>query len=187
MGRSLIAPDVELGAAIYAAYPPPAPPNMHPRHFPAIAALLALPACGTIMHGGNQDVGISSSPSGAKVTVDNQTGALTPYVAKLSRKNNHVIHLEAPGYAPADLTLTHSVSGWVWGNIVFGGLIGLAVDAISGGLYKLNPEQLTTTLATEHARVAPTPDGVYVVLVREAPREWLKVGQLTPLQDRGGE
>jgi hypothetical protein len=160
---------------------------MHPRHLAAIAALLALPACGTIMHGGSQDVGISSSPSGASVTVDNQIGATTPFVAKLSRKDNHIIHLAAPGYAPADLTLTHSVSGWVWGNIAFGGLIGLAVDAISGGLYKLNPEQLTATLATEHARVAPTADGVYVVLVREVPKEWIKVGQLTRLPDRAGE
>jgi hypothetical protein len=119
--------------------------------------------------------------------VDNQTGALTPYVAKLSRKENHVVHLAAPGYAPADLTLTHSVSGWVWGNIVFGGVIGLAVDAISGGLYKLNPEQLSTTLAAEHASVAPTADGIYVVLVREPQKEWIKVGQLTPTRDRAGE
>lgn len=160
---------------------------MSPRHLPVFAALLALTACGTIMHGGSQDVGVSSSPSGAKITVDNQTGAMTPFVAKLSRKENHIIHLEAPGYAPADLTLTRSVSGWVWGNVAFGGLIGLAVDAISGGLYKLSPEQLSATLAAEHALVAPTADGVYVVLVPEAPKEWTKVGQLTRLPDRAGE
>jgi hypothetical protein len=42
--------------------------------------------------------------------------------------------------------LTRSVSGWVWGNIVFGGIIGLAVDAITGGLYKLSPEQVSAQL-----------------------------------------
>lgn len=178
---------MELGAVNGRRLPHPAPPIMHPRHIIPAAALLASTACGTIMHGGSQDIGISSSPSGAKVTVDNQTGALTPYVAKLSRKDNHVVHLAAPGYAPADLTLTHSVSGWVWGNIVFGGVIGLAVDAISGGLYKLNPEQLSTTLAAEHASVAPTADGIYVVLVREPQKEWIKVGQLAPTRDRAGE
>jgi hypothetical protein len=30
-----------------------------------------------------------------------------------------------PGYQPIDLALTGSVSGWVWGNVAFGGLTGL--------------------------------------------------------------
>ncbi len=38
------------------------------------------------------------------------------------------------------------MSGWVWGNIFFGGLIGLAVDAITGGLYNLSPEQINAEL-----------------------------------------
>jgi hypothetical protein len=103
--------------------------------------------------------------------------ANTPFVAKLSRKNVHVVKLEADGYAPADLTLTRKVSGWAWGNILFGGLIGLAVDAGTGGLYKLSPEQLNSTLATKSASIAPTKDGIYVVMVTTAPREWVKLGQ----------
>ncbi len=54
-----------------------------------------------------------------------------------------------PGYQPFEATLTRSVSGWVWGNIVIGGLIGLAVDSISGGLYSLAPEQITGVLNKE--------------------------------------
>jgi hypothetical protein len=136
--------------------------------------------CASIMHGTSQDVGISSSPTGAKVTVDGQQ-ATTPYVAKLSRKDNHIVKLAMDGYAPADLTLTKSVSGWVWGNIVFGGLIGLAVDAISGGLYNLTPDQLQATLANQKTSIAPTKDGIYVVLVKRANPEWVKVGQLRRL------
>lgn len=146
----------------------------------ALAAAVVVTGCATIMHGTSQDVGISSSPTGASVTVDNKQSGQTPYVAKLSRKNAHIVRLSAPGYAPADLTLTRKTSGWVWGNIVFGGLIGLAVDAISGGLYNLTPEQLSATLAKESASIAPTKDGVYVLLVREVDPAWTKVGQLTP-------
>ena len=146
-----------------------------------VMSALALTACASIMHGTSQDIGISSSPTGAKVTVDNQAGANTPYVAKLSRKDNHIVKLSMDGYAPAELTLTRSVSGWVWGNIVFGGLIGLGVDAITGGLYNLTPDQLQATLATQKTSVAPTKDGIYVVLVRRAPAEWTKVGQLQRL------
>lgn len=144
-----------------------------------------LAGCASIMHGTNQDIGISSSPSGAKVVVDNLNGAQTPYVAKLSRKDNHLVRITMDGYAPVELTLTRSVSGWVWGNLVFGGLVGLAVDAISGGLYKLNPEQLQATLAKQGARVAPRTDGIYVVLVKLPDPAWRKVGQLAPAWAHG--
>jgi predicted small secreted protein len=146
-----------------------------------VACSTVLTACASIMHGTSQDVGISSSPTGASVTVDNMMKAQTPFVAKLSRKDNHVIHIAADGYAPADLTLTRSTSGWVWGNILFGGLIGLAVDAMTGGLYNLTPDQLTATLAKQSASLAPTRDGVYVVLVPQAEKGWTKVGQLRRL------
>jgi uncharacterized protein YceK len=152
---------------------------MHRTRFvSAIALSLALSACASIMHGTSQDVGISSTPTSASVTVDNAAKGQTPYVAKLSRKDNHIIHIAADGYDPADLTLTRSTSGWVWGNLLFGGIIGLAVDAITGGLYKLTPEQLSATLAKQQASVAPTKDGFYVVLVPAAEKGWLKVGQL---------
>jgi len=143
-----------------------------------IVSALALTACASIMHGTSQDVGISSTPTSASVTVDNATKGETPFVAKLSRKDNHIIHIAADGFEPADLTLTRSTSGWVWGNLLFGGIIGLAVDAITGGLYKLSPEQLSATLTKQQASVAPTKDGFYVVLVPAAEQGWLKVGQL---------
>jgi hypothetical protein len=164
---------------------------MHVRSVCSVIALALVASCGTIIHGKNQEIGIGSTPSGAKITIDNQTTGATPFVAKLSRKDIHVIKLEADGYAPTDLTLTRKVSGWAWGNILFGGLIGLAVDAGTGGLYKLSPEQLNTTLATKSASIAPTKDGIYVIMVPEAPKDWIKVGQLTPLHaatlDRVGE
>lgn len=144
----------------------------------ALVCSMALAGCASIMHGTSQDVGISSSPTGASVTIDNMAKAQTPFVASLSRKDSHIIHLAADGYAPADLTLTRSTSGWVWGNIVFGGLIGLAVDAMTGGLYNLTPDQLSATLAKQSASIAPSKAGIYVVLVPQAERGWTKVGQL---------
>jgi hypothetical protein len=144
----------------------------------AIACSAVLTACASIVHGTSQNIGISSSPTSASVTVDNMAKGQTPFVAKLSRKDNHVIHIAADGYEPADLTLTRSASGWVWGNLVFGGLIGLAVDAMTGGLYKLSPEQLNATLAKQTASVSPSKHGIYVVLVPAAEKGWVKLGQL---------
>lgn len=149
---------------------------------PAVAAIVVVAiatACGTIIHGTRQDVGVSSSPTGAQVVVDNMPLGQTPVVAKLTRKDNHVIRITMPGYQTFETNVTRSVSGWVWGNVLFGGLIGLAVDAISGGLYKLRPEQVTGTLST--ADVRSDQGTIYVAVVLAPDPSWEKVGQLTPI------
>lgn len=152
-----------------------------------LSVIVLSTGCATIMHGTTQDVGISSSPTSARVTVDKIAYGQSPVVAKLSRKDNHVVRLELDGYAPAEMTLTRGTSGWVWGNLAFGGLIGLAVDAMSGGLYKLTPEQLQGTLAHQGASIAPTKDGIYVVMVHAPEAGWVKVGQLQAISQAVGE
>jgi hypothetical protein len=149
-----------------------------------IAVAASAAACASIVHGRTQDIGISSSPSGARVTIDSVESGRTPFVAKLSRKNRHVVKLSVDGYSPTELTLTKGVSGWAWGNIIFGGLIGLAVDASTGALYNLNPAELEATLARQGARVTPIKDGVHVVLVMMPSPTWSKVGLLLPADDR---
>ena len=139
---------------------------------------LWLCSCASIIHGNHQDIGISSSPTGAVVTIDNLQSGITPVVAKLTRKHNHIVRVELPGYQPFEATLTCGVSGWVWGNIVFGGLVGLAVDAISGGMHKLTPDQMSAALASTHAAVSKSTDDVYLVAVLRPRSDWVKVGQL---------
>jgi len=134
--------------------------------------------CATIMHGKSQDVGVSSTPTNAKVTLDNTPGGNTPMIAKLSRGANHIVKIELPGYQTFEATLTKKVSGWVWGNIVFGGIIGLAVDAITGGLYNLTPEQIAAQMARQGASVNVNKDGIYIVLVPSADAKWQKIGAL---------
>lgn len=153
-----------------------------PRVLPVLlfGGIAAIAGCGTIMHGTSQDIGLASTPSGAKVMLDNKELGVTPTIAKLSRKDNHVVHFALDGYQPTDLTITRSVSGWVWGNIVFGGLVGLAVDAISGGLYKLSPDQLTATLGKATASTTNS-GGLYVTVVLHPDPTWQKIGTLARL------
>jgi hypothetical protein len=143
-----------------------------------VAATIVLCCCASIMHGTHQDVGISSNPTGAQVAVDGHPTGTTPVIANLSRKDNHIVRIDLAGYKPYETALTRSVSGWVWGNIVFGGLIGLAVDAISGGLYKLTPEQISATLLSGQASAVPSRDRLYLVVVLEPKEGWQRIGQL---------
>lgn len=139
----------------------------------------ALVSCASIIHGTSQQVGIGSTPSGAKVTVSGQSFGTTPTIADLKRSDNHIVKVDLDGYLTYETTLTKKVSGWVWGNILFGGLIGLAVDAISGGLYNLSPEQIQAILSKEEkANLHLTDDALYVFVTLEPDPSWTKVGQM---------
>jgi len=147
------------------------------------ALTLSMLACGTIMQGSKQQVGISSNPSNADVTIDSQSKGTTPVTVDLKRKDSHMVRLELDGYEPYETTLTRKTSGWVWGNIVFGGLIGLAVDAAAGGMYKLTPEQISAEFReSQDSKISSkgTKDGLFITVVLEPDPSWEKVGSLTP-------
>ena len=143
------------------------------RSFSVALLTLAVAGCGTIMSGGGQDIGISSAPSGATVVIDGQSMGTTPVNLELSRKERHIVRLELSGYEPYYLAMTRSINGWVWGNIIFGGIIGLAVDSMTGGLYKISPELVEGSL--QSIQVA----GRISVLVTLEPRsDWQLIGYL---------
>ena len=142
----------------------------------AIACLIS--SCGTIIHGSRQDVSISSNPGSALVTINNQEIGKTPVTTSLSRKDNHTVKIELDGYLPYETKFTRKVDGWIAGNIVFGGLIGLAVDAISGGMYKLTPDQIQAELRNRTVSVKQLKNGVYFAVVLQPKSDWEKVGQL---------
>ena len=76
------------------------------------------------------------------------------------------------------MTLTRGTSGWIWGNIVFGGIVGLAVDAISGSLYKLSPAQVSATMV-KTSTSSTSEDGLFVMVVLKADSTWEKIGELS--------
>lgn len=157
------------------------------RKFIATALLLGITTqglfgCATIMDGSKQNVGFSSNPSNATVTVDGKVLGKTPLTEELSKKNNHTVKIHLAGYHPYEMTLTKKTSGWVWGNIVFGGLIGLVVDAASGSMYKLTPEQVAAELKKEGvAELKKDGNTVLVSVTLHPDASWQKVGELKSL------
>jgi hypothetical protein len=149
--------------------------------FGLVGGLLpALVACATIMQGSSQELSVSSTPTGARVLVDGTEAGKTPYVARLKRKDKHVVRIEMDGYRPFELPLARATSGWVWGNIVFGGLPGLAIDAITGGMYKLKPEQVQATLQESTVSIGEAKDVLVVAVVLHADPAWERIGTLAP-------
>jgi len=83
--------------------------------------------------------------------------------ATLKRKNAVMVSIEMQGYETYNLQLQRGTNGWVWGNLIFGGLVGLIIDASTGAMYKLTPAQITTELREARmSDVVVTEDGLYV-------------------------
>jgi hypothetical protein len=130
------------------------------------------------MHGTRQSVSIASNPSHAYVWLDRNYIGSTPMIVEMSRKDNHLVTIALEGYLPYEINFSKKLSGWVFGNIVFGGFIGLAVDAVTGGLYKLTPEQVQVELRSNHMAYSKKGHESCVLVVLEAHPSWEKIGNL---------
>src|SRR5262245_44049291 len=144
------------------------------------AAAVFAGGCASIVHSGLRAIPVASNPPGAQVTIYNRdneavTTQTTPFVAQLEPKygyfkaQNYRLVFNMPGYASAEAKLTSSVSGWYFGNLLFGGVIGmLIVDPLTGAMYNLQPEKIEQPMSSEQARVLRNGDGLMVILVSQA-------------------
>jgi hypothetical protein len=136
-------------------------------------------SCALIIHGTKQEVAISSNPSAAKINIDGQYVGNTPLATRLTRYEHHLVKIELPGYLPYEAIFTRKVDGWIAGNLVFGGLVGLVLDVATGAMYKLTPNQIAGDLKNGATAVKTSKDGIVVAVVLNADPGWQKIGQLT--------
>jgi hypothetical protein len=145
----------------------------------AFVACIAVSGCATIVNSGPRSIPVASSPPGAKVSIYDRSNTLvmtntTPFVAQLPVKyayfkgQSYRLEFELPGHAPTSVNLKSSMSGWYWGNIVFGGLIGmLIVDPLTGSMFNLEPQKIEQTLSASQAQAIHDGKGVLVTLVSQ--------------------
>lgn len=138
-------------------------------------------SCATIMQGTTQEMSISSSPTSALVTDNGMQIGKTPLVADLKRKGNHTIRIELEGYKPYEVVLSRKTSGWVWGNIIFGGIPGLIIDALTGSLYVLQPEQIQAELIKNGAKIAVSENQIFIGVTMKPDPAWQRVGELSKI------
>ena len=135
----------------------------------ALSLLLVGSGCATIVQGGRQDVLVDTDPSGAHVTVNGYDAGQTPVILDLKRDEFHRVELALDGYEPVVLRLERDLDfvPAVVGNVFSFGLLGFAVDFVSGAAYELSPEELIIALEAEGVSVAPTddPNAIRVVLL----------------------
>ena len=143
----------------------------------SFALLVLTTSCATIMSGSKQNVKFASNPSSATVFIDEVEVGKTPFQTKLIRKKEHKVMLKLDGYQTYNTTLTKKFNGWYVGNILFGGLIGIIVDPITGAIYNLTPKEVNAEMAKGTAFNYKKGD-VYVAVALKIDPTWNKMGQL---------
>lgn len=155
----------------------------------AAAVAVLLSGCASIFNGSTQTVTVNSDPAGAAVTVTNSAGlkvhtGTTPATFQLTRgkgyfrSENYTISLQKDGFAAKEISVTGNVSGWYFGNILIGGLIGmLAVDPLTGAMYSF-PDSVSEKLEANAAKTAEGERSLTIVSTQSLSPEVMKQARL---------
>jgi len=116
----------------------------------ALLCAASLSACATITRGKRQNYVIETDPAGAQIALSTGETCTSPCQLRLRRRAGFTVTARMDGYEPTEANVQAQVrtGGGVAaaGNIVFGGLIGGAVDASNGSMNDLVPNPLRITM-----------------------------------------
>jgi len=134
--------------------------GMRAKLMPAVLILpvLFLTGCASIVGKSDFPLTINSNPDGANILIKDERGlkvfsGITPTTVTLTageayfHGKSYNITFSKSGYADQYVEVKSTLSGWYFGNILFGGLIGiLIVDPVTGKMWKLPVTDVTGNL-----------------------------------------
>lgn len=116
----------------------------------AFASAFMFSGCATICRGTKEVLVIDSQPANAHVRLSNGMSGMTPASFKIARNSFLTGVIEKEGYIPCSFQINHQTAGGgaagMAGNVIFGGIIGVGVDAVSGATQELTPNPLFVQL-----------------------------------------
>lgn len=150
-----------------------------------ILAALFCGSCATIVSKSAYPLHLNSEPRKATVTVTDRKGkevynGLTPAVVNLKsgagffKKAIYTITFSKAGFKERTVEISATLNGWYFGNIVFGGFLGLLiVDPATGAMYRLNEKLIEETLE-EVKDVTQQPRTLQIKDINTIPENWKK-------------
>lgn len=105
-----------------------------------VVSMLALSGCASIVNGQNQNVSINTFPeTGATCQLNNDEGTwfipATPGSVMINRSGSDLTVICKKEPVSGTAVVSSHTKGMAFGNIVFGGIIGAAVDAGNGAAF----------------------------------------------------
>lgn len=142
---------------------------------------LIMSGCASIVSDSNYPVTINSTPTDAQFVIKNEAGVeiqtgRTPSTVTLKSGDgyfssaNYTVILKKDGFDEKTITIKSTMDGWYWGNILFGGVIGmLIIDPATGSMWKL-PEGQSVSLDQSVANRADQ-TSLQIISLNEVPAE----------------
>ena len=119
---------------------------------------LLFSGCATIFGKSAYPVSIRTTPAGATVSITDKKSkevykGTSPATVTLKSgagyfsKAEYKVKITAPGFGQQIIPVNYKLNGWYFGNLLFGGLIGmLNVDPATGAMWKLQTPPIYVTL-----------------------------------------
>src|SRR4051812_10109461 len=130
--------------------------SMSIRRFSMLGCWLCLAflssGCASIVEGTDQSVTVQTSPSGASCELKRDgtvIGVVNPTPGTITvdkSKNDIAVICKKDGYQDGSGAFSSEFQGMTFGNLLFGGIIGVAVDASSGAMHEY-PASVTVVMA----------------------------------------
>ncbi len=159
--------------------------KMNKMHLKMTAVMLVsvfmFSSCASIVSKSTYPLSINSSPSNATVSITDIKGneiylGNTPATVTLKAsagffsKAEYQVKFSHPGYNDKIVPVIFTLDGWYFGNILFGGLIGmLIVDPATGAMWKIETEFLNETLSNSTSSIDPE---MQIMNINEIPENW---------------
>ncbi len=123
----------------------------------ALAALCG--GCASITRGTTDQVQILSEPSGAEARTSMGHVCTTPCTLQFNRKDEFTVTAAKAGYHTAEVPVRTRVAGTgaagFAGNVLVGGVVGMAVDAADGATLEHDPNPVVLKLVPLRKGEAP--------------------------------
>jgi hypothetical protein len=129
----------------------------------ALSCVAWLSGCATLVSDDHQSIVVTSDPVGATCQVrqgGNFVGTVvsTPGTVFVGKSRHDIaIDCTRPGYFPGAAVLEPRFQDWTFGNILYGGSIGLLVDTSSGAINEY-PHWVSVMMKRRGPRVEPLVD-----------------------------
>ena len=111
---------------------------------------LMVSACATITRGTTTQVQLDSNPPEAQARTSMGFVCVTPCTLQVSRKDEFTVIFTKAGYHTVEIPVRTQVAGagavGFAGNIVLGGVVGMAADAATGAALEHFPNPVSVTL-----------------------------------------
>ena len=137
-------------------------------------------SCATIVSKSTYPLSINCNPN-ATISITDKNGreiflGNTPATVRLKAgagffsKAEYQVRFSSSGYDTKIVPVTFKLDGWYFGNILFGGVIGmLIVDPATGAMWKIETEFLNETLSKSIASTVPE---MQILNINDIPKDW---------------